>query len=451
MASTETAPAARTRSARLDAKTVLRDRLLATSWQQVALLEQVGQTEAQRALKPLLEAEAERAQEKLKPLTRWPTLAESSYATYTRGPNHVRLARLLDFIEAGDRILDIGFGPGYVTTVLMRTGLVESYWGFDLRQRFADSGYAGLEANGLPADKVTLEIGNVYDLTRKATAPHDPTLALVLEVLEHVPDAGKALSVLARALPAGRSVIFTVPMLGRLEGVLGHASLFGEARLREMCAAAGLTIQYVEPLHNSWTLVLATTSAKVPSRLIAAAAAPAPESAVPLRHDHVFADIPLDGAIRDYKPRGPGADGKPKIMVGGKGVAVELRRPADAGKDDEVTGGLAFAVDAPGILRVQIQYDDPAGIQEMVAEGYDGAKCVGAWRWRTSPKIPTPGSRLVHVFKPDGGGRFSVSEPVEPHRIERFEIRAVLRKGAKGAGFRLLRAAAAGGATAPAD
>ncbi len=107
------------------------------------------------------------------------------------------------------------------------------------------------------------EIGDLYDLTRDRLDELGATFVICCEVLEHVPDAEKALKVLADALPDGAELLFSVPLHGRLEGVWGHVSVFDAARLKQMLDGAGLYAHHVEPLANTWSLVVAS---RAPSR-----------------------------------------------------------------------------------------------------------------------------------------------------------------------------------------
>ena len=415
----------------------VRDRLLATSWQLVGLIEQLRPRDAQRLLEAHYSAAAAAAAERVPPLQRWPELPESSYATYVGGTNHVRVARLLDFVEPGERILDIGIGYGYLTGVLIRSGLPEAYCGIDLTERYVTTTRKGLHFNGLDDDHVTLEIGDVYDLTAEWVQRHDPTLVLLLEVLEHVPDPQRALDGLAAVLPPGTSVIFTVPMLNRLEGVWGHRSVFDAQRLKALCAHAGLTIQYVEPLQNVWALVLATTSPEMPSRLVSMAAAPAPDPVVAPPHGYVFEDVPLDRPVEEYARLGRPQRGKTVLSRTGSGLSCRIEA---GGARPPYSGGLAFPADAPALIRLQVRYDEPDGIEAMYVDGYDGDERVARWRWTIGAQPPAPGERLVHVLKPDGAGRFVGRGRIEAHRVDRVELFAELAPDADKAAFTLARA-----------
>lgn len=419
-----------------DARLALRDALLERSWQLLDLLERLGSGPAQRLLRDTLHAEARHADERLAPLERWEGLGERSHATYVGGNNHVRIARVLDFLEPGERVLDIGIGYGYLTSVLVRSGLVDHYCGIDLTERYIETAREGLRANGLAGEAdVHLEVGDLYDLSEAWVADHAPSLVLLLEVLEHVPDTQAALSRLGAVLGPGVSVVFTVPMMNRLEGVWGHRSLFDRRRLTELCSGAGLTIQYVEPLHNVWTLVLATTSPEVPSRLFAAAAAaPSSEPTGAPPHDYLFGDVSLDDGGRPAE--------------GGEGVELEkvgegLRCRIEAGEAGD-RRGLGFAANAPAVLRLQVTYDQPAGIAAMVVDGYEGTQRVARWRWPLDVKTPAQGETVVHVIKPGSGGRFARVGPVEAHRIDRVELLAELKPEAEPVAFTLDRAAYVG-------
>ena len=417
----------------------LRDRLLATSWQLLGLLERMGVSDAQRLLAGQREAEISHAAEAVGPLEPWPELPERSYATYIGGNNHVRVVRVLDFLEPGERVLDVGFGFGYLTSAIMRTGLPERYCGVELTQRFVDAARSGLKVNGIADDHVHLEVGNLYELTRDWVERHDPTLVLLLEVLEHVPDADHAFRVLGEALPPGTSVLFTVPMMGRLEGVFGHNSLYDRVRIERLCEAAGMTIQYVEPLHNIWTLVFATTTREIPPRLLRVAGLPPAEEPVRPPHGYTFQDVDLSGSSLDYRRRGRPRRGRSSVKASKAGLRCVVTPMPDVSPPH--FGGVAFPARAPAILRLQVEYEQPEGIEAVVIEGYDGDERVAAWKWTVGSRPPRAGERIVHLIKPDTGGRFFPQGHIDAARIERVELYVQLRPDATEASFRLRWAA----------
>jgi 2-polyprenyl-3-methyl-5-hydroxy-6-metoxy-1,4-benzoquinol methylase len=422
-----------------DAVVALRDRLLETSWQYLGVLERLGQSAAQRLHEEVREAETADAFERLQPLPRWKGLPETSHATYVSPNNHVRLARLLDFVEPGERVLDIGIGFGYPTSVLLRSGLLEAYVGFDLDNRYLTATRQGLEANGLSDEGVQLEVKDVYELTPEWVAQHRPTLVLMLEVLEHVPDPKRALEQLGASLARGTSLLFTVPMLNRLEGVMGHRSLFDRTRLEELCGYAGLTIQYVEPLRGIWTLVLASTSQEVPSRVIQMARVRPPRQPPQVDHEYTFVDVNLRGPSLDFRRQGRPKRGRARVKSTRRGLRCEVTTPPNW--TAPIYGGVAFPAKAPAILRLQVHYEQPERIRAVMVDGYDGDERVAAWKWVVGNQRVSADKPMVHLLKPGGGGRFVPRQQPEIQRIERVEVYVELAPGADEAAFRLVRAA----------
>ena len=423
---------------------VLRDRLLRTSWQYLGLIEQLGAAGAARVLSRQLEAERAHASVRVPILDRWPTLPATSYATYIEGTNPVRIARVLDFLQPGDRVLDIGIGYGYLTTVMARSGLLEYYCGVDLTQRYIDTTLEGLEWNGVSTDAIHLEVNDLYKLTPEWVAEHRPDFVLVLEVLEHVPDTEGALRHLASILGPGTSVMFTVPMIGRLEGVWGHRSLFDQQRIRRLCEAAGLTIQYVEPLHNVWTLVLATTTPDVPDRLLSAASAPGPVVEETVPHDYVFQDVDIKKPGGEFRRSGRPKRGRAVVRRIRGGLRCEVS--STTATTAPYYGGLALPIEAPAVIRLQVRYDDAQAIDSVYVDGYDGEERVARWKWSLA-EVPPTADTIVHVIKPGPSGRFKPVGRMQVERINRIEIYIQLEDEADHANFTLLRAAYVGGLT----
>jgi 2-polyprenyl-3-methyl-5-hydroxy-6-metoxy-1,4-benzoquinol methylase len=204
-----------------------------------------------------LKAAAERVRQTYPPLESWPLLSPYHRRVYLRDADTLRCARVRELVGQGTHVLDIGGGRGYIAGLLIRDSSLASYTGFDLSGAFSTSFEGMLEANHLQgiADTHT-EVKDLYTLTPEWVARRPPDVALCFEVLEHVPDAERALRVIADSLPVGCLLAFSVPLYGRLEQVFSHVSIFDADRIDAMVRAAGLEVVSAEPIANRWSLVM---------------------------------------------------------------------------------------------------------------------------------------------------------------------------------------------------
>jgi len=198
-----------------------------------------------------------RAARRVPPLRRWEQIPEDTFARFTGGGNAVRIARVVDLIPAGRRILDIGIGHGYVAGVLLRDRRPSHYCGIDLREVRTDATRSMLEANGLGDRPIDLLVRDILDLDEGFWRDQAPEVVLLLEVLEHLSEPAAPLRAIAAGVRRGTRILFTVPLYGRLERVWGHKSVFDRRRLEQLCRQAGLAIEQAEPLQGTWALVLA--------------------------------------------------------------------------------------------------------------------------------------------------------------------------------------------------
>jgi len=417
----------------------VRDAVLPLAWRQVELHERLGNNGA-RVLKDVLAAEVEEAQRALPPLARWPGLGEAVYNTYVGGRNHVRVRRIIDFVESGDRVLDIGTGCGYLGAALMRSGLPSYYCGIDLTERLVEATRKGIRSQGVTDERVQLEVRDLYDLTPEWVRGHDPDIVLLLEVLEHLPDTDRAFETLGSALAdSAASVLFTVPLLDRLEGVWGHRSLFDRRRVEYLCKLSGLTIQYVQVLHDTWLLVLASAGDDPPSRLLPAAlqSLPAPD---PGPHGYLFEDVQLLDAPDAHRRIGRPLRGRARAALVDGALRCEVT-PVP-GHDGPHYGGIALPISRPQVTRLGVRYRTPEAIANVYADGLttEGAR-VAQWRWANVPADLDPARMITHVLKRRGGGRLRAVGSVDVARIARLEIYVELRHGAERAVFEVQRAA----------
>jgi SAM-dependent methyltransferase len=145
---------------------------------------------------------------------------------------------LLDRIPltAEARVLEAGCGTGGNLYMLAERGQVSAFEPSEV-------------ARSLAADK-SREI-DIHDGELPGRLPFEPgtfDLVVGLDVLEHIDDdVGALRALVASAKPDGR-ILLTVPAIKALWGShdrrLSHVRRYSRASLRQLCAAAGTTIEY---------------------------------------------------------------------------------------------------------------------------------------------------------------------------------------------------------------
>lgn len=413
----------------------MRSASVAAGWKLIEAYEALGQVAAQSAFETALVVEERKAQG-VAPLQSWPSLPDRSYTQYTTGPNRVRLGRLLDFLAPDDRILDVGVGFGYVTSAILRTGLPAYYCGIDLQQRYIEAAREGLRVNQLEDRALHLEVRDLHDIDHVWVEQHRPSLVLVLEVLEHVPDAGSALKQLASTVGQEATLLFTVPMLGRLESVWGHRSLFDASRIAELCTEAQLTVHHVEPVHNRWSLVLASGSCEVPQRLERLLTASTPRTRPRPRH-YQFEPVDLSGLPNPH--RGPSGHAIATVSPADPGLhCVIARSSSDLGSS--AWGGISIPITGFDVLRLDLILDDLGEASNAYLDGYEGECRVARWRWRVARK-PRSGQRITQVIRAfSAGDRFHPVGRLDADSIDRLDLSVELEPGGQKAEFTLKRA-----------
>lgn len=216
-------------------------------WDVVRLAEATPKALSERA-----SAELERAQQH-QPLLSDLTSVRSKAVTHSAN-NRARLERLADHVLPGDTVVEIGCGEGYVATRLLQAD-AGRYSAMDIVPEHAAVTRAVLEEQGLTDRIGTIAEKDLYDLAPEDLA--DATFVVCSEVIEHVPDPEAALEAIGRALPDDAELLFSVPLLNKLEKVWGHLSIFTADRLVGMLEHAGLEAHHVEPFVGQWVLVLA--------------------------------------------------------------------------------------------------------------------------------------------------------------------------------------------------
>jgi SAM-dependent methyltransferase len=354
---------------------------LAAGLARIRLLERVDDATARRLTALGRRRELRRARRRVAPLRPWDRISERSLSTYTGGPNLVRLSRLVELIPAGRRILDIGIGYGYVTGILLRDRRPSHYCGVDLKAIYAKAALSMIKENDLGDRDVELGLLDIFEIDEEFGRRHDPEIVLVLEVLEHVPDPVAALRAVNAAVRPGTRILFTVPLRGRLDGVWGHVSVFDADRLVEMCREAGLEMIHAEPVHNTWSLVIAEADGR---RL--ADRPPTPE----IDSRYAFSPVSVVGSERDFRRPGDGYN----VRI--ESAKAWVRSHIVPGRRGRPFGGLRLPVVSPRVMRVELAIEPEGTPRPLEITARDEAGRVRhAWSARSCA-----GERETYLFRP---------------------------------------------------
>ncbi|MFB9313239.1 class I SAM-dependent methyltransferase [Nocardioides plantarum] len=281
--------------------------------------------------------------------------------------NRLRYRRMMDFARAGDRVFDVGFGKGSLAAQLIKGTGVAAYHGIDIVDSYVPEAIELFAANDLADAPITLEKGDLYDLTGDKPELADATLVICCEVLEHVPDPELALRTLADALPEGADLIFSVPLIGRLEGVWGHVTVFGISRLKDMLEGAGLYAHHVEPLSNVWALVVASRDPGPSRRVREAGGRPRTRVEAPLTTHHDFVDVASESVV-------PAPDSTGSVTVEPAGEArVTCRFTA--------SGGVRFPAEGLESLRLALYFGECRGVEQIHVTASAGGTRTCRWTW----------------------------------------------------------------------
>ncbi|WP_165399633.1 class I SAM-dependent methyltransferase [Janibacter limosus] len=348
-----------------------------------------------KALDGRVRSELERGRRDYQPL-RSEVIDPADRAVPESPNNRARLERLADYVLDGDAIVEIGCGRGFVGGQLLAAG-AGHYSAMDIVADYARSARAVLESLGHGDRLGHIRQQDLYTLTPRDLV--DADLVVCSEVIEHVPDPEAALEAIGGALPEGGELLFTVPLLGKLEKVWGHLSIFTAERLQSMLERAGLTAHHVEPLVGQWVLVLAGP-AGVPTQRqderltqLRVRAADHPEVALPAdltpvptqptRFDNVATRTLEVSAVGDAPPTAgvrvtPPDDADQTVRVAVEAGAV----------GDEVTGGVGISLAGAGPVegaRLSFEVEDVTHVRQVtVTFRRPDASPAGEWRWRPS-------------------------------------------------------------------
>lgn len=370
----------------------LHGELLRTQWRLVELLEALPPNDALAPAKSDYEAQFEQAKARLPKLQPWPVLPQGKLKIYSNSTNSTRMFRVCQYLDSSDRLLDIGTNYGYFAGILVETVQPAAYTGIDLAQKYLDGVRQMAQVNSIDIDHWSLEVGDLYKLTPEWVAKQEPTMLLLLEVLEHLPDPQLALKTLADVLPDDAQLLFSVPMLGRLEACWGHHSLFDAERVRQLCADAGLYIHWVEPVVNVWKLVLVSRSPTPPARLSRLIENQLPTRAPITIEDPGFKVISLKQAAV--------ATGKGRIDTDA-GRGIQLLAKAGRFARSAQRSGIVLPVEGLRALRLELEGTDTTAVSVVTVEGRD-AQGNPTCRWEFTPtkQKPIPRSPATYVFRP---------------------------------------------------
>jgi SAM-dependent methyltransferase len=355
------------------------DAVLRARFDELRFLETLTTRERPRALVARGDAELRRAREELAPLSPWPGLGDRKLA-YEDDHNVVRIRRVLDYLDAHDRVLDVGIGRGYLTGVILRDAHPAYYCGVDIEEKFVASTREMAAENGLDLARAHLECRSLFDIDDAFVARHRPDVVVMLEVLEHLPDPDAAIAHLGRVLPDPTLLVVTVPMLGRFEEVWDHYSVFDTGRIRRIWAAADLSIQYVESVHDTWALVAASRSSEPHPRLErivatapSAAAVDRVPSAPPVFHKlSVSSPTEVESTLARHV--------RARMSLPSRSC---FRQELQSARLVEGRGAFRFATPAMVVARVDLELDPVTAVERIdaIGVGVDGA-VVAEWELR---------------------------------------------------------------------
>lgn len=208
-------------------------------------------------LRSRLRRDADAASENLRLPTPWPTMSDEVGKMLRREAELVRLHKLVEMVPDGARILDVGCGPGVVAGTLALHRHLGEYLGVDLNAEKVGSARDMAHTNGF-ADTLRFELGDATELPTTTIDSLAPDTVLLLEILEHLQQPAQVLASIADLVSESAQIVFSVPLLGRLEACWGHRTLYGVDAVLGLAASAGLRLLDVHEVHNVWALATVT-------------------------------------------------------------------------------------------------------------------------------------------------------------------------------------------------
>src|SRR3954454_1378478 len=116
-----------------DAEAALRSEqaFVHAGWETVDLLGTLGRASSKKVLAYRWEAEQERGTSWFRPINRPTEFGAKAFAAYESPSTQTRFRRTLDFLQDGDRVLEVGTGRGYVGGLMLRDGGASAYLGME--------------------------------------------------------------------------------------------------------------------------------------------------------------------------------------------------------------------------------------------------------------------------------------------------------------------------------
>jgi SAM-dependent methyltransferase len=406
-----------------------------TGWLLVDAHERLGIGYSAIAFAGELAASYAHARATVADLLPWRGAGPKARAMYQNDTNRYRFRRILDFVNPGDRIFDIGLGRGYLGGLLLRDSGIASYTGIDIDEKNVIATRSMADANGFAQYLVDVSVGDLFDLDAERIARSGADLVICCEVLEHLIDPERALNTLAKALPDGVELLISAPMYGRLDTIWGHVSMFDATRLKALIETAGLYLHHIEPICNAWTLLLLSHDPSA-SRRAQTALAQRPGLALTAHAKHqdwVMVDLAEDCVAF-------GAAGA-EVELGQTGVVCRVgdgsRR---SGVRRNTAGGVAFPVAGLHGLRLEFGFLDLTQVNALSVDGYAGANRVG--RWSSTPVLlGFSEPKKTFVLRPSQSNRYFIASGfANGADADRVEI-TLTTKARGNAAFELRRAA----------
>lgn len=310
-------------------------------------------------------------------LKSWPELAPTTAAIYNMPENRARVARVLNFVSDGERLVDIGCGNGSLGGHILLRKHLEAYLGIDASSKAIASFRSMAKTNKIAGDSYRLIESMVEEAGKQAIPEIKPTLVLLLEMLEHVVDPGLVLRQTAEAVGDETDLLISVPMLGQIEHEWGHVSVFDRARLERMASDAGLHIHWVEPVMHQWLLLLLSKSPDPRPRLDAITRRPSHRWDHHAAEDRSYYFRNLELGHTSVMASTSRASARADLQLTQNGDGVDLQIPPHG---DHNLGGVTIYRPGMAVLRLELSAADPSTITGAVAEFRAGGKTLERWR-----------------------------------------------------------------------